>query len=260
MKIFTFRWMLIIAAVVTLSGCTGTTATTTHAESAAPPTASATTATATKPAPAPTTTAPEVAAPATPGCVPLFTQTGGNIGAATYLADQCTMDGATVALTGSATTADGRFITYPNGLTVTLGEVQRMPNNYGSAVGAGNGYLDATYALVRVDLTVTNTGSTPASLDAMNSAAAAFDVTYGNGVAAHSNPGIIDAANTIPLVVQEAPPAVVPVGGRSDLYRSFAVPVADLGTMSVIVDPDPSVGYTPFRITNLNAVMVPFKP
>lgn len=245
------------AVCAVLSGCGGVAATTTPA-AAAP----AVTASPTPKASAPKVVAPAVVAPSTPdvpSCVNLFDQTGQNIASATYLANTCTMNGGTVDLTGSANTQDGRFITYPNGLTVTLAEVQKMPNSMGSSV-TGSGPMESNYSLVRVDLTVTNTGDTPVSLFGLDNSADSFAIMYGAGVTAYSNGGVIntDGPDTLPLITQENKPTMAVPGGREDVFQTFSVPTADLGTMSVMVDPDSTLGYTPYRMTDVNAVMVPF--
>lgn len=259
-----FVGLTTFAVVVLLSACGGAPAAP-HAASTVPsmqtvaPAPIATTV----PAAAPTVTSSVAGAPAAanvPSCVQLFTANTGNLLAATFLADKCTMSGSTMDLTGSAKTADGRFIKYPNGVTVALAKVQRMPNTYGSAVNSGSVGLEPSYALVRVDLDVTNTGAATASLGALTTQTAAFSVMYGNAVTAPENPGVINTGgpDTLDLVHQDNPPAVVAPGTHADVYMSFSVPVADLAAMSVAVDPDPAVGYTPYRITDADSVMVQF--
>lgn len=244
MKSKTAALTLAAAVCAVLSGCGAAGATTTAPHATHAPV------TVTAPAPtAPQQTTPAPAAPSVPLCVTLLGGAGSMV-AATYEASSCTMDGNTIDLTGSAADPNGRYITYPNGLTVTLGEVQQMPDSFAGSLPAGD-------TLVRVDLTVTNAGTTPVDLSALHNMQAAFAVTYGAGVTAQTNGGVIDGANTLPLVVQRDAPAVAVPGGRADVYESFSVPVAQLASMSVFVQPA-AAGYTPYRFTNVDTVMVPF--
>jgi len=251
------------ATVAMLAGCSGVTAATTPAP-VPKPSASHTTAPAT-PAPAPVTTTPAPAPAPAPvaatnqPCAQLFANSGGNLWAVTYAANACDSNGTPIQLTGDANTPAGRFIAYPGGLTLTLAEVQSMPNSYGSAVATGaSGSLEPAYTLVRVDLTVTNTGTAPANIAALSTMDNAFTLLYGDATSAPVNPGIIDATNSIGLVHQATPPTVAVPGARADIFESFSVPTADLASMSLGVDPDATAGYSPYRMTNLAAVMVPF--
>ncbi|WP_203935000.1 hypothetical protein [Virgisporangium ochraceum] len=154
-----------------------------------------------------------------------------------------------VATEGSAASAEGRSVTFPDGITLTLDKVEQMPRRLASD-------LPADRAIVRVTWTFRNTSSEAVPLEPYSRY---LTVLSGpNRVRGEAEAGYSTKNPDEQLQTSEEATRIAP-GGSVTMFESSTVPAADLGDLTVQIEPvaaNENGAWEPYTFTDAETMLV----